>query len=1076
MLISLAGCDIFYSLDKDDDLLARIDGEIAWANAAKLKVIVACPPEWGSSPQSGYSNCGDVRMGFEFDLEFNPREAYSLTEWRAFKTDDIYEAFERVTPPIDWLSDPGYYIDGAAWEITEINDFDSSHFGPNGGRGKMIIRTTEDITLVPWCSDQPRVISTFPPVDNRGRGYWPDQTISINFSVPIDPATAVIAENCITIAARDLDTGGNPVGEKVNAKSYYKAPILSGDQRKITIEAANPTALENREIIVSVGTGIKSLSGKIIAEGLDFSWTTNNPGVTIEDWEVNYNENTGRINVGWAYRGGTPPFTQVYYYQDNGSRQNLAIYGTGAFIGNVQEPDAREVTSGRPISNIHQYEIFIELLEQGEVLYVEGPIKIWNIPGMQGSKANPIREIGSSIQLAAMTLGDTNIQYVLVNDIEISGTDFPNGWMPVGLMVIDMADPSQPDYSKAFMGKFYGNGNSITVNSGFAVNDELIPSAGIFGFTENAEIRDVTVEYADTTIYASGFGLWAGGIGGYLSNTKVRNVITRGLTENAALRVTPSDDIQVILGGIAGLMVGSGIIENCYAGLSVCYNPGGSGSGYMGAVAGLTGEGTGESIKINNGMDNPVLEGLLIDNVVIAANVTADKGDNSGNLGVGGAVGFSEINTVRNVSFIRGTVEFFSSGNGGIDCGGIAGYARGTNFENCAFSGAIGMIPGQSGTVNGETYLGGLVGRYDGIDSYSFINNCWVKGSITFKGSTMKYVGGFMGSSSSSYDGQIIITNCSYDEGHITITGSGASYAGGFIGYVPAGGNLVFYSCGSYAGILTVDLESSDDISAGGFTGSTSGSISNCFAWADIAVRNNNASGVGGFTGYIDTGSTITACYAAGSITLEGGGVAGGLAAFNLGSIENCYALGNVLIDSEGAMISHAGGLVGQLSGGGTVTNCFSAGQVFAKSEDERAYAGGIVGSLQSGTIENCAALGTKVTAAGPDGIRGANRIFGYDNYGGAINYCINNYAINTMLAGSGNYAAYISGELVSSGTGPATAHGENMTEADAMDQNFWKNVAHFEFNSPFPDDASSRAWIFVRGYRYPILAGLPGQ
>ena len=84
-----ANCSLF-SGPPDKDLLKKIDAEIAWANAKKLIVTVAFPQEWGTSPQRGENQCGDVRQGFAFNVEFVPSSAFSLIGWE--QNDHHYSA------------------------------------------------------------------------------------------------------------------------------------------------------------------------------------------------------------------------------------------------------------------------------------------------------------------------------------------------------------------------------------------------------------------------------------------------------------------------------------------------------------------------------------------------------------------------------------------------------------------------------------------------------------------------------------------------------------------------------------------------------------------------------------------------------------------------------------------------------------------------------------------------------------------------------------------------------------------------------------------------------------------------
>ena len=83
----------------------------------------------------------------------------------------------------------------------------------------------------------------------------------------------------------------------------------------------------------------------------------------------------------------------------------------------------------------------------------------------------------------------------------------------------------------------------------------------------------------------------------------------------------------------------------------------------------------------------------------------------------------------------------------------------------------------------------------------------------------------------------------------------------------------------------------------------------------------------------------------------------GGVVGYNEGTVENCYATGDVTALS-GAWDYYAGGVV--CYNEGTVQNCYAAGRV-----ESGQRAGGAVGYNIQGTIQNCVALGQSVSAKG---------------------------------------------------------------------------------------------------------------
>ena len=116
--------------------------------------------------------------------------------------------------------------------------------------------------------------------------------------------------------------------------------------------------------------------------------------------------------------------------------------------------------------------------------------------------------------------------------------------------------------------------------------------------------------------------------------------------------------------------------------------------------------------------------------------------------------------------------------------------------------------------------------------------------------------------------------------------------------------------------------------------------------------------------------------------SVKGRSVAGGVVGYNRGTVENCYATGDVTA-LIGGWDCYAGGVVGVNSG--TVQNCYAAGRI----ESEK-RAGGAVGK-NHGTVQNCVALGQSVSAQ-----EGAHRVVG-ENGGGTLsgNYAWSGVQVN---------------------------------------------------------------------------------
>ena len=141
--------------------------------------------------------------------------------------------------------------------------------------------------------------------------------------------------------------------------------------------------------------------------------------------------------------------------------------------------------------------------------------------------------------------------------------------------------------------------------------------------------------------------------------------------------------------------------------------------------------------------------------------------------------------------------------------------------------------------------------------------------------------------------------------------------------------------------------------------------------------------------------------------SVKGKGVAGGVVCYNRGTVENCYATGDVT-SLSGGRVCYAGGVVGYNYTEGTVQSCYAAGRV----ESEK-HAGGAVGG-NYGTVQNCVALGQSVSAQGD-----AHRVVG-ENSGGTL---------------SGNYAwsgVQVNGQPVTDGLAD-NENGEDILAHDGL-------------------------------------------
>ena len=1071
--------------------------------------------------RAGLINQGKIRKGYEFTAEFISNGEVRLDTWIALEgTVNI------LTKTIAELKDAALGSDKVI--IAEEKSLTGSDLA------KVTINISGPITLVPLCTDQPQIDRTIPYLyregDEEAVPAWPNNLdFTVYFASRLDSTTVDFGEDAISITMQDSDDQGNTSGSPENAAQYFKKPRWDNAQRAIIIEPGTTLPPENKLFTLTLGTEIKSsLFSTPLEPAVSYSWISSSSvdSVSLQSWNANYLKtggDMGPIYVNWSYEGSPPPQIRAYYRIDGGMRIDVDV---NAKEKKLETPSLYPVSSNSAVTGAiekaKRYDVYLEYISGDRVFKVEGPISMWNVPGMDLTNTNTVLLNNESMDNIKILLDTKNYgekNFILTGNLDTKSED---GWEPVG------------DFDFPFKGNFYGNGNRINV-SGFADKEYT----GIFGYTDGAVIRDLHV------FDSGGFDLYnavyAGGIVGYAAGTSISNCIVESNQIGDGIRITSSITEDIFIGGIAGYIDqstskngslfpgGAGaIIENCYAKLSVSYTSNGHIKDVsIGAVAGFAGMGTRQSQAYNSyfSIGYEDIFGLIINNVTINAYVRASKDPyagipNTGNMYVGGAVGkssgtgdiFSQGNAMQNVIFANGRIELNGSESTNY-CGGLVGYADSTSFDNCTFAGEIGMSSlGEDNVIN-TPVIGGLVGKYNvQLNSNNvYFNKCQYNGNITIKYTDGITFGGLIGSIDNNSINDLYMLNSLFNGGTITLTGSGDSYAGGVIG-TKEGSKNILNNCGSLGGSLSLTVADEGEIHAGGFISSNSGSISHCFAKMDVFITRESTSYIrvhhyaGGFVGFNE--GEIEACYASGSIqVVDNDGTfgtpdyydytfinIGGFVGHSSGTIENCYALGNVLVDKQSGIIPPVGGGFAGFIYEGTLQYCFSEGQVAVHhtlytSGTHDCLAGGIAAYLTYGETFHfiideqtqmiktkiaemyyCAALGNKVITTNS---YNAHRVYSLGNYQYIPEWAINyNYAIETMLVGSGDYGDYVSGKPLTDETHcqPEKLDGASISESDARDQQFWEKVLKFDFSG------SSSVWVFERGRRYPVLRGVLGQ
>jgi hypothetical protein len=129
------------------------------------------------------------------------------------------------------------------------------------------------------------------------------------------------------------------------------------------------------------------------------------------------------------------------------------------------------------------------------------------------------------------------------------------------------------------------------------------------------------------------------------------------------------------------------------------------------------------------------------------------------------------------------------------------------------------------------------------------------------------------------------------------------------------------------------------------------GTIVNCYTTGSVLA----ACEAGGLVGDNMSNSTISYCYSTANVTGSNVDI-GGLVGFQFGTVNNCYATGNV------ASTMWTGGLVGYFSG--NISNSYSRGDVTRTSGGEVNF-GGFGGYNSGATVTKCYSTGKVIYAGG---------------------------------------------------------------------------------------------------------------
>jgi len=354
--------------------------------------------------------------------------------------------------------------------------------------------------------------------------------------------------------------------------------------------------------------------------------------------------------------------------------------------------------------------------------------------------------------------------------------------------------------------------------------------------------------------------------------------------------------------------------------------------------------------------DGYTISGLTVDISGVYEPGTADA--YAGLFGYIGSDGMvMNVNMASSCSFTQDWGSVNSGLNTNIFTGSIAGLNKGT-ILNCSNAGTVSTsytrTAGDS-VWNYEITAGGAVGFNEGTvdgfvntgDIYSATEGGPAEWMNSIAGGVAGWnIGTIQNSSNAGY------VEAWAESSFVYLLAREFARAGGIAGYNNGG---VYYSNNS--GEIRAASEVTDSFSV----------------WS--GNRPSAESNAGGIVGYNEVSGIIKGCYNTGLIKGEtypyeeypptyisnGYLFVGGICGLNIGLIEDCYNLGNIIAEGNNVMqVIGAGGIAGFMDDpGAVIKNCYNVGDITAENNAFSTNGwiggvGGIVGNLDDGTVVNC--------------------------------------------------------------------------------------------------------------------------
>ncbi|ACF14322.1 filamentous haemagglutinin family outer membrane protein [Chloroherpeton thalassium ATCC 35110] len=650
--------------------------------------------------------------------------------------------------------------------------------------------------------------------------------------------------------------------------------------------------------------------------GDDAGTTTNTSGKSTEDLKIGCTF----LAAGWDFKDETA----------NGSDDNWTINGTD--------------NSGYPALSFQGYSNSI-------------PAICATAPTVgDGSQGSPYEiETFANLYWLSQNSDKWDKHYIQTADIDASATsglDGGKGFTPIG------------KNTTTFSGSYDGQGHTIDNLFIKRDTDFGVSGFGLFGYTNGATIKNLGVTNVEITGRTQTGGLIGqangssilnsyttgdisgltntGGLIGLLGNSSVNSSVSNSYSEVNVTITAPA----LCSAGFVGWNESS-TISNCYATGSV------TGSQYVGGFVGYNSGDVSDSYSIGAITGSSDIGGFIghNDGGVVSNSFWDTETSGQANSAEGTGKTTAELQTA--CTYLSAGWDFQDETANGSDDDWTINDTDNGGYPALSFQGytntppICSSAPSGSGTV-GDPYLIATAG-----------NLLWISEDAARWDKVYKQTADIDASATNGLDDGAGFTPIGNDATKFTgsYDGDGHTIDGLYINRSINNIGLFGYTDGATIknlGLTNADITGNQCV--GAFVGyhDNSASISECYVAGSIS----GSYSVGGLIGINDT-STVSNCYAMGSVSAASGANYGGVAAYNLGgSISKCYATNTVSGPSS------VGGIVGTSYFGGTgatVTNSFWN----SDNIDNASYGIGSPASNDGATGKTTAELQSEATFTG---------------------------------------------------------------------------------------------------------------